>query len=180
MSDLAEIIKGRRSIRKYVERDVPESIMSRIFEAIKWSPSWANTQCWEIIVVKEAALKESLQQILSPVNPAKKAMKEAPVVLGVCGKQNVAGFFKGEAATKFGDWLMFDLGIVTQNICLTAHAEGLATVITGSFDHDKAKEILGVPEGVELMVMIPLGYPAKDGSAPKRKEADAFVHQNKF
>jgi len=75
---------------------------------------------------------------------------------------------------------MFDLGIATQNLCLTAHNLNLGTVIVGLFDHDKAKDILKVPEGYEVVALVPLGYPAKEASAPPRKEIAELVHYNTF
>ena len=75
---------------------------------------------------------------------------------------------------------MFDLGIVTQNICLTAHSLGLGTVIVGLFDHESAQKIINVPDGHELVALLPMGYPAKTPKAPKRKEISEFTHQNTF
>ncbi|HUT43628.1 MAG TPA: nitroreductase family protein [Desulfobacterales bacterium] len=43
MSDLFEIIRERRSVRKYEEKDIPEDILNQILEAVRWAPSWANT-----------------------------------------------------------------------------------------------------------------------------------------
>jgi len=75
---------------------------------------------------------------------------------------------------------MFDLGIATQTICLTAHDLGLGTVVVGLFDHDKAKEAVEVPEGYELAALIPLGYAAKGSAAPKRQEINEFTHYERF
>ncbi len=61
-----------------------------------------------------------------------------------------------------------------------AHHLGLGTVIVGLFDHDRAKEILNVPADYELVVLIPMGYPAKTPSAPKRREIEEFTHYDKF
>jgi nitroreductase len=180
MSDLMSMIKGRRSIRRFQDKPVPEKDLQQILEAVQWSPSWANTQCWEILVVKDKEMKERLNETLSPTNPAKKGLPYAPVVLALCGKARSSGFYKGEASTKFGDWLMFDLGIATQSICLAAYSLGLGTVIVGSLDHDKAKEVLGVGEGYELVALIPVGYPAKTGAAPKRREISDFAHHERF
>ena len=180
MSEFMEIVKGRRSIRKYEDKEVPDELLNQIFESVKWSPSWANTQCWEVIAVKDLAIKEQLQAALVPKNPATKAMVAAPVVLVLCGKLNSSGYYNNQVTTKLGDWFMFDLGIATQSLCLTAHSLGLGTVIVGLFDHNKTKEILGVPDGYEVVTMIPLGYPAKDSPAPKRREIGEFTHINKF
>ena len=179
MGEFMDIMRTRRSIRKYEDRDISDKDLGRILESVKWSPSWANTQCWEVVVVKDASTKEKLQATLIK-NPATKAMVQAPVVLALCGKVQSAGFYSGEAMTKFGDWLLFDLGIATQNICLTAKDLGLGTVIVGQFEHDKAREILGVPNDFEVVVLIPLGYPAKSPEAPKRREINEFTHYDTF
>ncbi len=180
MSELKADIKGRRSVRSYQEKGVTDEQLNEILESVKWSPSWANTQCWEIIVIRDQGMKDKLQEILPKTNPARKHFGEAPVVLGVCGKLNSSGYYKDKVTTKFGDWFMYDLGIATQSICLTAHDLGLGTVIVGLFDHDQIKSTLGVPEGYELVSLIPVGYPAKETSAPKRREVSEFTHYDKF
>ena len=180
MAELMDIIKERRSIRRYQEKEVPEEALNEVLESVKWSPSWANTQCWEVIVVKDTATKEKLHETLSKTNPARKAVLQAPLDLVLCGKLKSSGYYKGEVTTKHGDWFMYDLGLATQNLCLAAHALGLGTVITGLFDHDKAKAILGVSEGFEVVSIIPLGYPAKGSAAPKRREISEFTHYEKF
>jgi nitroreductase len=181
MAEFMDIVKGRRSVRKYEAREVPAEALNTILEAVRWAPSWANTQCWELVIVRDRAVKERLQATLPPKgNPAAGAMAQAPVVLALCGKLMSSGCYKDQVTTKFGDWFMFDLGIACQNICLTAHALGLGTVVVGLFDHDQAKAVLKVPHGYELVVMIPLGFPAKISSAPNRREIGAFTHQNFF
>jgi nitroreductase len=42
-----DIIKGRRSVRKYQDKEVPDELLNQILESVQWAPSWANTQCWE-------------------------------------------------------------------------------------------------------------------------------------
>jgi len=180
MAELMKVIQERRSIRNYEDKDVPEELLNQVLEAVKWAPSWANTQCWEVVVVRDPAVKEKLQATLAKGNPATKAIVNAPVVLAMCGKLQSSGYYKNEVTTKFGDWFLFDLGIATQNLCLAAHDAGLGTVIVGLFDHDKAAEILGVPQGYELVVLLPLGYPSKVPSAPKRREVSEFTHREKF
>jgi nitroreductase len=181
MAEFLDIVKTRRSIRKYEERDVAAEALSAILESVRWAPSWANTQCWEIVVVRDPAVKEQLQATLPPKgNPARGAVVQAPVVLALCGRLKSSGFYRDQVTTKFGDWFMFDLGIACQTICLTAHALKLGTVVVGLFDHAKAASVLKVPEGCELVAMIPLGYPAKISSAPNRREVAEFIHQDCF
>ena len=180
MTVLMDIIKERRSIRKYEDKEVSDEQLNRVFESIRWAPSWANTQCWEIIVVKEPEIKEQLQGLSRAKNPSAKAMIQAPVVFVVCVKLQSSGYYKGQVTKKFGDWFMFDLGIACQNLCLTAYRHGLGTVIVGLYDHQKAGEILKVPQGYEQVVLIPMGYPAKISTAPTRREVAEFIHHNTF
>ncbi len=178
--ELMEAIQGRRSIRKYKPDPVSEEALKTILEAVRWSPSWANTQCWEVVVVKDPHIKSELASTLAPTNPARSSMTDAPLILVLCGKKGVSGFKKGEAATIKGDWLMFDTGIAMQTLCLTAHALGLGTVVIGLFDHKKAEEILGVPPDREVVAMTPLGYPAAGSAVPKRKEIEEFVFYERY
>ena len=75
---------------------------------------------------------------------------------------------------------MFDLGIACQNICLSAHALGLGTVVVGLFDHARAAAELNVPPDCELVALIPLGHPAKSPGAPARREPAEFAHSDRF
>jgi len=178
--DLMESIKGRRSIRKYKPDPVSEEALQKVFEAVRWSPSWANTQCWELILVRDPNIKSELANTLTTTNPARASMTEAPLVIVLCGKKGVSGFKKGEATTVKGDWLMFDTGIAMQSLCLAAHALGLGTVVIGLFDHTKAEAILSLPQNVEVVAMTPLGYPAAPGGAPKRKVVSEFVFSERY
>lgn len=180
MTALMDVIKGRRSVRNYQAREVTDDQIQALLEAVQWSPSWANSQCWEVVVVKDPGVKARLQESLPPTNPAKKHFAEAPVVLALCGKLQSSGFYKGQVTTKFGDWFLFDLGIATQSICLMAHDLGLGTVIIGLFDHNQAGQVLGVPEGHELVALIPVGYPTRDSAGPKRRDISDFAHYDKF
>lgn len=180
MENVLDIIKNRRSIRNFEDREIPQEILEQLLEAVRWSPSWANTQCWEVIVVKDLEIKKRLQETMSKGNPATRATVEAPIVIGMCGKLQSSGYYKGEITTKFGDWFLYDVGLATQSLCLTAHALGLGTVIAGLFDHDKAKAVLQIPEGIELVSLIPTGYPAKGTGAPKRREVSELTHYDKY
>lgn len=180
MENLMEVIKGRRSIRNYLDKEVPQEVLDQVLEAVRWAPSWANTQCWEVVVVRDPQIKQKLQETMSKGNPATRAIVEAPLVLVVCGKLQSAGYYKGEVTTKFGDWFLFDLGLATQNLCLAAHSLGLGTVIAGLFDHDKAGEAVKLPSGYDVVALIPMGYPSKGTGAPKRREVTEFTHYDHF
>ena len=180
MSDIMDTILGRRAVRRYQEKDVPDDLLAKILEAARWAPSWANTQPWEFVVVKDTSIKEKIQKTVAPRNPSSLAILNAPVLLVVCGQLKKSGYYKDEYPTKFGDWFMFDLGLATENLCLAAHASGLGTVIVGLFDHDSVGKIVKLPNGHEVLVLIPLGYPDQDPKAPRRKEINEFVYYNTF
>ena len=180
MADLMEIIKSRRSIRRYQEKAIPDALLDKLFEAARWAPSWANTQCWHFVVVKDKEIKKKIQEAVSPRNPSSLAIVSAPVLLVVCGQLKRSGYYNDQYPTKFGDWFMYDLGLATQNLCLTANEAGLGTVIVGLFDHDRVGKIIKLPPEHEVLVLIPLGYPDHEPSPPKRREKQEFVHYDTF
>ncbi len=175
-----ETIVNRRSIRRFLDKEIPEDLLTKVFEAARWAPSWANTQAWEFVAVKDKAIKEQIQGTVSTRNPSSLAIVNAPVLLVVCAQLKKSGFYNDTYPTKFGDWFMYDLGLATQNICLAAHESGLGTVIVGLFDHDRVGEIIKLPEGHEVLALIPMGYPDQDPKAPKRREISEFVHYDTF
>ncbi len=170
-----ECIKNRRSIRNFTNQEISEEILRELLEAVRWSPSWANTQCWELIVVREQANKEKLAELLAERNPGTKAVVQAPLVLVFCGKKGVSGYKKGVSLTNKGDWFMFDVGVACQNFCLAAHDLGLGTVQIGNYDHQSVDKFLNLAGDVESVAIIPIGYPAKESIAPSRKEIENFV-----
>jgi nitroreductase len=178
--DFMKIIKGRRSIRRFQAKEIQDKDLNTILEAVRWAPSWANTQCWEVVVVKDPRIKEKLEDSLTPRNPARGAILEAPIVCALCGKLEHTGYKRGEPVTKFGDWFMFDVGIATQNLCLTAHTLNMGTVIVGALDQQKAGAILRVPDGYTVVALVPIGYPAQEAKAPGRREISEFVHYDRF
>lgn len=150
-------------------------------EAARWAPSWANTQCWRFIIVKDNAIKTEIASALNTINPALDAIKNAPIVIVACAQVRRSGFSRnGEPATVRGDWCMFDLGLAMENLALAAHALGLGTVHVGSFDHKKVENILGVPEGFCVVEMAPLGYPDGEPRGISRKELTEIVFKEKF
>jgi len=178
--ELSVAVRERRSVRKFKGDDVSQKDLDAIMEAIRWAPSWANTQCWDVIVVRKAEIKKRLSETLPRSNPARGAMTQAPVILAVCARKGVSGFYKGEASTDKGDWFMFDVGVAMENLCLAAHSLGLGTVMVGLFDARKVESLLAVPENVAVVAMTPLGYPDHDVSAPRRKELVELVHHETY
>ena len=181
MSSLMETILNRRSIRRYQEKDIPDEVLHKVLEAARWAPSWANTQAWEFVVVKDRSIKEKIQATVNNRNPSYLALVNAPVLLVVCGQLKKSGYYNDQYPTKFGsEWFMYDLGLATQNLCLAAHDSGLGTVIVGLFNHDRVGEVINLPANHEVLVLIPLGYPDQNPKPPKRRERDEFIHYDTF
>jgi nitroreductase len=180
--DALECIMTRRSVRKFSDREVDNETLRKVVEAARYAPSWANTQCWEFILVKDPAIREQLITTMPEGNPARKAVVQAPVVVAMLGKHKLSGFYQGQAATNKEDtWYMYDVGLAAENMSLAAHALGLGSVILGLFDAARAEQILAVPAGVSLVALMPLGYPEKvPATAPPRKPLCEFVFLNKY
>lgn len=178
--DVFEAIKNRRSIRRYKNTPVDDKTIETIMEAVRCSPSWANTQCWRFVVVRDNDIKNQLADTLSQGNPATQAIRTAPVVIVACAELGKAGYKSGEAKTDKGDWFMFDTGIAMQDLVLAAYALGLGTVHVGLFDAKKAAEVLKVPDGYRVVEMTPLGYPDESPAARPRKALSEIVFQDRW
>jgi nitroreductase len=74
---------------------------------------------------------------------------------------------------------MFDTALAAQNMMLAAHSLGLGTVAIGLFDASKAADLLGLPPDARVVLLLPLGYPAEEPTAPPRKELTEIVSYNR-
>lgn len=182
--ELQEAILKRRSVRRFTDQEVTDQQLQQIFEAVRWSPSWANTQTWEFVVIRDKELIQKVTatyQMEKGTNPATKCSQAASALIVVCAKTGVSGCYGGKETTKFSNWFMFDLGIATQTLCLTAHEMGLGTVVVGLFNHDACKELIDLPEGYEAVAVLPIGHPAAElKSGPPRKAVADMVHVDAF
>lgn len=179
--DLGEAIIGRRSVRKFSDYVVTDDEIRALIEAARWAPSWANTQTWEFIVVRDKGLIEKVVGTYVEKNPATKGSLSASALIVACSKTGVSGCYGNRDVTKFPSWYMFDLGMAVENLCLKAYSMGLGTVVVGFMDHDACKKILNVPEGYEVVAVLPIGKPAAPPKAgPPRKELSSFLYCNKF
>ncbi len=179
--ELSIAIKSRRSIRKFTDYYVTDEEISDILEAARFAPSWANTQVWEFIVIRNRELIQKVTETYSSTNPSRKCSFSSSALIAVCAKVKVSGCKDGAEGTKFSNWFMFDLGLSVQNLCLKAFELGIGTVIVGSMDQDACGKILKLPENIELAAVIPLGKPESfPEKAPRRKELKEFVHLDYF
>ena len=89
--ELQEAILKRRSIRNFSRDDVTDDQLRQIFEAVRWSPSWANTQVWEFVVVRDKKLIQGVTETYSEKNPARKCSLAASALIVACAKTGLVG-----------------------------------------------------------------------------------------
>ncbi|MCD6486055.1 MAG: nitroreductase family protein [Syntrophobacterales bacterium] len=178
--ELMEAVTNRRSIRKFTDYYVADEEIGEILNAARLAQSWANTQVWEFIVVRDRDLIKKVTETYSRGNSATKCSMFASALIVVCAKTGVSGTKGGEDKTKFSEWFMFDLGVAVQNLCLRAYELGLGTVVVGLMDHDTCRQLLAVPEGYEVVVSIPVGKPFTTETGRPRKSLDECVYLNRF
>ena len=179
--DLAEAIKGRRSVRKFKSQPVPRETLEKILDLALWAPSGMNRQEWFFLVVKGEkkdgllkifssafeAVRPNLEKVFADKPKIVEGMKQffqtyggAPVfVLGYAGKSGS------------GQWDTPSTALALQNLLLAAHAEGLGTVWTDGILVKEAEinALMGV-EGKKLVAVVPLGYPDEAPRTPPRRE----------
>jgi nitroreductase len=186
--EVNQAIAQRRSIRKFKPDAIPDETLQEVLEAVRLAPSWANTQCWRLVVIIDPVIKEKLAGTTfgarTPVNRAGDGLRAAPVAVAFCAAEGASGFSFNEPkkpATDKGDfWYMFDTALAMENFCLAAAASGLGTVIIGAFDAAAAAEILQVPAGYTVVALTPLGYPDEAPEARPRKAMSEIVFYNRF
>lgn len=165
-----ECILGRRSIRKFTDQPVSHELLEQIIETASFAPSWKNTQVTRYIAV-EGETKACLSECTTIFPGNANHINNAPMVIAVSVVKARSGYERdGSYSTVMEDgWQMFDAGIASQSFCLAAYEQGLGSVILGLFDVAEASSLLDIPDTQELVALIPIGYPAEEPQAPKRK-----------
>lgn len=174
--ETVKCIRERRSVRKFdTSREVSAELIESVIDTARFSPSWKNTQVTRYIAL-EGAAKDELAKCTTIWAKNGDIIRNAPVVIAVCAVSKRSGYERdGSFSTSKGDkWEMFDVGVASEAFCLAAYEAGLGTVILGLYD-DNAPEVIGVPEGQELIALIPMGYPAESPEAPRRKEVSELL-----
>ncbi|MFH1486120.1 MAG: nitroreductase family protein [Chloroflexota bacterium] len=189
--DLMEAIRGRRSIRKYRTDPVPDEVLRSLLEAVRLAPSWSNTQCWRLVVVRDQETKMKLAGAIRTThvdrqNPATEAVKNAAVVIVACAERGLSGCYKGDdkqgtPSTDKGEWwFMFDMGLAMQNLTLAAHAAGLGTVHIGMYDANEIAGILSLPPNVVVIELMPVGWPDEQPEPRPRKDIEQFTSYDRY
>lgn len=157
-------IVNRRTIRRYQKREVPEEILVKCVDAARLSPSAANRQPLKYVIVND---EESLNDVFSTLHwagylplfsPSEEEMPRAYIIILL--DKNIS---------KEAD---YDAGIVAMCISMVAYDEGLGSCILGAVDRNRLREILRVPENLEILLVISLGYPAESPVVERMKGDD--------
>jgi len=160
---MLDLIKARRSIRKYTSEPVTDEQIKTLLEAAMAAPSADNRKPWEFVVVRDAGLRKEL----SKVHPWAGTAAGAPVVFVVCGRP------------KDSDHWVEDCSAATQNLLLGVTALGLGAVWVAIYPRaereDKVQRILNLPMRWRTLCLVPVGHPAE--TKPSRTQYDpARVH----
>ncbi|TBL75269.1 nitroreductase family protein [Paenibacillus thalictri] len=149
---------NRWSQRAYTDKAVDEETLNAVLEAGRWAPSASNLQPWRFIVAKTPEQREKFGQFINPNN--RTWADHAPVlILLASNKLRADGELNGAHA--------FDTGAAWASIALQAKLLGLSTRAMGGFDRAKAREVLQVPDEVELHAVVALGYPGDKEQLPE-------------
>lgn len=166
------IVNERYSCREYdADRTISRQQVEAVVEAARLAPSAVNRQPWTFVAVTDRSLREA---ILVKSRPA---FMDAPVLLVACGHHTDAWHRPVDGK----DHTDVDVSIAVEHICLAAAAAGLATCWVCSFDVEATRRVLGLPEDVEPVALLPLGY-AKSTEIPekKRKPLEEILRWEKF
>jgi nitroreductase len=170
--DFYEVIKERRSVRRYKPDQIPDDILNRILETGRIAPSAKNIQPWHFIVVKNPEIKE----MVADACRNQRFMAEASVIICGCALEDIAWGRMGGYMSSFA----VDLAIAMEHMILAAANEGLGTCWIGAFVEKDVKKILGIPDNVRVVALTPVGYPAEVPKDRGRKLLKDIVSYDKY
>jgi nitroreductase len=163
-----DAITARRNVREYTEQLVSEADLNRIAEAGWRAPSAKNRQAWDFVIVTD---KEQLQELSTVWQGARHIAGAAAAIALVIPEPP-------DERRRVTD--QYDVGQATMAIMLAATDLGIGTGHSSVGEQDKARAILGVPEGYEVAYLLGVGYPAdrplKPIRKPNRRPFDEVVH----
>ena len=182
--DFLELVKKRRSFRRFKPDPVPKEIVERVLEAARHSPSAGNSQPWEFVVVQDAATKRSITQSITSgykkireVDPnwyravaVQPYLSTAPVLIVVCGDRRLQETYPAHLPREI--LLHQSLAISIYTLQLAAASFGLATAwatMQTELRETQIRKILGIPDVYAVDHIVPLGYP--DEEKEKSEEA---------
>ncbi|MFC1903524.1 nitroreductase family protein [Chloroflexota bacterium] len=169
--DAMDAILSRRSIRKYTAEQVPEKMLNELLAAAMSAPSAHNVQPWHFVLVNDRAILDEIPKH----HPYADMLKDAPLAIVVCGDLQL------DNGREF--WVQ-DCAAATENILIAAQAKGLGAVWVGIHPVEKEsaaviRKLIGLPEHIVPLCLIPMGYPAQTKSPANRYDLSK-VHHNQW
>jgi nitroreductase len=179
LTPFQRILRGRRSIRRYLPTPVEREKLLACLEAARLAPSAHNAQPWRFIVVDDPELKERLTAAaFSGIYSGSKFAAQAPVILLLLVKTEIMAHGIGGRLQRV-PFHFVDIGIAGEHIVLQAEELGLATCWMGWFNYRKARKVLGIPRKYKVIAMMPVGYAEKrPRREPPRRTLDEIVTYN--
>ena len=171
-----EAIRLRKSVRSYKQENgepkpVEDEKLNAVLEAARLAPSASNRQEWRFVVVRDAAMR---RQLAAAAND-QTFVGQAPVVLACCAETDNHRMSCGQLCYPI------DLAIAIDHVTLAAVELGLGTCWIGAFKEEKGKQLLGIPNDVRVVQLLPLGYPADPGPKEKsRKPLEDLVRRDRW
>jgi nitroreductase len=162
--NLMQTIRTRRSIRNFLDRQVEEEKLLAVLEAGRLAPSAKNMQDWRFVVVRDSATRQKLAEAARD----QQFVARAPVVIAACGTSDLV-MTCGQPA------YAIDVAIAVDHMTLAAAALDLGTCWIGAFYEERVKAILGVPQEIRVVALLPLGYPAEEPGPRPRKSLDEVI-----
>ena len=155
---LLNLIKQRKSVRRFLDRPVEREKILMCLEAARAAPSACNSQPWRFIVVDDPELKKRLcDRAFRGIYFINAFCKKAPVIVVIVSEKGrflarIGGMFRGTR------YYLIDIGIVGEHFVLQAEEMGLGTCWIGWFNESAVKKALSIPKGKKIDVLIALGY----------------------
>lgn len=150
--DVIEVIKSRRSVRSYSNKEVKHDDLVRILSSARYAPSSGNIQNWAFIVVRNSSKREDISKACLD----QRWMVQAPVHIVVCNEVSLAKRAYGSRGESL--YGIQNCAALAQNLMLAACSLGLSTCWVGSFDPETISRLLKIPSGFTPQIIITLGY----------------------
>ncbi len=171
MKNISDLIINRFSVRSYTSQKVEKEVILEILDAARMAPSAVNFQPWHFIVISDENNLSDFQEVYP-----RAWFQEAPVCIVICADHNLSWKRKSDGK----DFADVDVAIVADHLILKATEMGLGTCWVCNFDARLASRKLHLPERIEPLVIVPLGYTTAESPVKKRKELSEMVHWQKF
>ncbi len=158
--ELDKVIKTRRSVRQFSDKEVKMKDILACLEAARLAPSACNSQPTHFVILNDKKIKEDFADTVftGKFLPCK-FFKSAPVLVAVCVEQNANLTVRAGQKIAGRPFYVTDQAIAAEHFVLKATELGLGTCWVGWFNSQKAQEFLKTPKGVEIHNLIALGYP---------------------